>query len=137
MTPNERWGDGLALIKAVDTLGNAATQELQVRIGIGTGPVIVGDLIGRGEAQERGVVGETPNLAARLQTLAKPNTVMIALGTRWLVGNLFEYHDLGAIAAKGFIEPVHAFEVLRESGVESRFEAFHSSALTPLVGREE
>ncbi len=128
---------GLALIEAVDTLGNAATQELQVRIGIGTGPVIVGDLIGRGEAQERGVVGETPNLAARLQAIAEPNSVVIALSTRRLVGNLFEYHDLGAIAAKGFSEPLSAFEVLGESGVESRFEAFHPSALAPLVGREE
>src|SRR5262245_10622488 len=128
---------GLALIEAVDTLGNAATQELQVRIGIATGPVIVGDLIGRGEAQERGVVGETPNLAARLQAIAEPNSVVIATSTRQLVGDLFEYHDLGAIAAKGFSEPLSAFEVLGESGVESRFEAFHSLALTPLVGREE
>jgi class 3 adenylate cyclase/predicted ATPase len=128
---------GLALIEAVDTLGNAATQELQVRIGIGTGPVIVGDLIGRGEAQERGVVGESPNLAARLQAIAEPNSVVIAASTRQLVGDLFEYHDLGAIAAKGFSEPLPAFEVLGESGVESRFEAFHSSALTPMVGREE
>ena len=128
---------GLALIQAVGSLGNATVERLQVRIGIGTGPVIVGDLIGRGEAQERGVVGETPNLAARLQAIAEPNTVVIASSTRRLLGNLFEYHDLGAIAAKGFNEPVHAFEVLRESGVESRFEAFHSSALTPLVGREE
>ena len=128
---------GLALIQTVGSLGNATVERLQLRIGIATGPVIVGDLIGRGEAQERGVVGETPNLAARLQAIAEPNTVVIALSTRRLLGNLFEYHDLGAIAAKGFNEPVHAFEVLRESGVESRFEAFHSSALTPLVGREE
>src|SRR5262245_54375253 len=128
---------GLALIEAVDTLGNAATQKLQVRIGIATGPVIVGDLIGCGEAQERGVVGETPNLAARLQAIAEPNSVVIAASTRQLVGDLFEYHDLGAITAKGFSEPLPAFEVLGESGVESRFEAFHSSALTPLVGREE
>jgi class 3 adenylate cyclase len=127
---------GLALIRPMGSLGTIV-EKLQVRIGISTGPVIVGDLIGRGGAQERGVVGETPNLAARLQTIAEPNTVMIALSTRRLVGNLFEYHDLGAIAAKGFTEPVHAFEVLRESGIESRFEAFHSSTLTPLVGREE
>src|SRR5262245_48582764 len=127
---------GLTLIQAVGSLG-ATVETVQVRIGMATGPVIVGDLIGRGEAQERGVVGETPNLAARLQAIAEPNTVVIALSTRRLVGNLFEYHDLGAIAAKGFGEPVHAIEVLRESDVESRFEAFHSSALTPLVGREE
>jgi class 3 adenylate cyclase len=128
---------GLALIQAVGSLGNATVERLQIRIGIGTGPVIVGDLIGRGEAQERGVVGETPNLAARLQAIAEPNTVVIALSTRRLIGNLFEYHDLGAIAAKGFNEPVPAFKVLRDSGVQSRFEAFHSSALTPLVGRKE
>src|SRR5262245_45027544 len=128
---------GLALVQGVGLLGNAAGEKLQVRIGIGTGPVIVGDLIGRGESQERGVVGETPNLAARLQAIAEPNSVVIAASTRQLVGDLFEYHDLGAIAAKGFSEPLPAFEVLGESGVESRFEAFHSSALTPLVGREE
>ena len=73
---------------------------------------------------ERGVVSETPNLAARLQAIAKPDTTVVALGTRRLVANLFEYQVLGAIAAKGFNEPVHAFEVLRKSGVESRFQAF-------------
>ncbi len=128
---------GLKLIEAVGRLGHSATENLQVRIGIGTGPVIVGDLIGSGDAQERGVVGETPNLAARLQAIAEPDTVVIAASTRRLVGNLFECRDLGAVEAKGFAEPVAAWQVLRESGVESRFEAFHSSALTALVGREE
>src|SRR5262249_31125235 len=99
---------GLALIDTVGTLNNAAVEKLQVRIGIGTGPVIVGDLIGRGEAQERGVVGETPNLAARLQAVAKPNTVLIAATTRRLVGNLFQYPDLGAVAPQAFTNPLNA-----------------------------
>jgi hypothetical protein len=73
--------------------------------------VIVGDLIGRGDAQERGVVGETPNLAARLQATAEPNNVVIAASTRRLVGNLFEYRDLGGVAAKGFTEPVEDWQV--------------------------
>ncbi|HZC14049.1 MAG TPA: AAA family ATPase, partial [Thermoleophilaceae bacterium] len=110
----------------------------QVRIGIGTGPVIVGDLITSGEGQERGVVGETPNLAARLQALAEPNTVVIGPGTRRLLGDLFEYRDLGTADLKGFAEPVHTWQVARPSAVESRFEALHAVAsLTPLIGREE
>ncbi len=100
---------GLALIEAVGRLGHSAAENLQVRIGIGTGPVIVGDLIGSGDAQERGVVGETPNLAARLQAIAEPDTVVIAASTRRLVGNLFECRDLGAVEAKGFAEPVAAW----------------------------
>ena len=91
------------------------------------GLVVVGDLIGIGEAQERGVVGETPNLAARLQALAEPDTVVIAPSTRRLVGDLFEYRDLGAVEVKGFAEPVQAWQVLRPSAVESRFEALHAS----------
>jgi class 3 adenylate cyclase len=95
---------GLALIEGVGSIGKIDVEKLQVRIGIGTGPVIVGDLIGRGEAQERGVVGETPNLPARLQAIAEPNTVVIAASTRRLVDSLVEFHDLGAIAAEGFNE---------------------------------
>jgi class 3 adenylate cyclase/predicted ATPase len=110
---------------------------LQVRVGIATGLVIVGDLIGVEAVEERAVVGETPNLADRLQTLAEPNSVVIAESTRLLLGALFDYEDLGAVEVKGFPEPVHAYQVIRESDVESRFEALHSSALTPLVGREE
>src|SRR5262249_62422281 len=111
--------------------------ELQCRVGIATGLVVVGDLIGTGEAQERGVVGETPNLAARLQGLAGPGEVVIAQGTRRLGGDLFECRDLGAIEVKGIAEPVHAWQADRASAAESRFEAFHSAALTPLVGRAE
>ena len=98
---------------------------------------MVGDLIGAGEAQERGIVGETPNLAARLQGIAEPNTVVIAESTRKLLGNLFELEDLGAKDLKGIGGPVRAWAALRPASVESRFEALHASGLTELVGREE
>src|SRR5215471_5700461 len=126
---------GLALIEAI---GKLDIQELlRVRIGVATGLVVVGDLVGAGEAQECGVVGETPNLAARLQGIAEPNTVVIAEGTRRLLGNLFELKDLGARDLKGVAEPMRAWVALRASTVESRFEALHPSGLTALVGREE
>jgi class 3 adenylate cyclase/predicted ATPase len=126
---------GLALIDAVAAL--SATEPLQVRIGAATGLVVVGDLVGSGEAQERGIVGETPNLAARLQGIAEPNTVVIAEATRRLLGNLFELRDLGPMQLKGIAGPAGAFTVLRASSVESRFEAMHAGGMTPLVGREE
>ena len=110
---------------------------LQTRVGIATGLVVVGDLIGSGEAQERGIVGETPNLAARLQGIAEPNMVVIAEGTRRLLGNLFELEDLGARDLKGIAGPVRAWAALRASSAEGRFEALHASGLTALVGREE
>ena len=126
---------GLALIETVGKLG---TQDpLQVRIGVATGLVVVGDLIGSGEAQERGVVGETPNLAARLQGIAAPNTVVIARGTRRLIGNLFELQDLGPKELKGIAGTAQAWAALRARSVESRFEALRTSGLTRLVGREE
>jgi ISXO2-like transposase domain len=99
--------------------------------------VVVGDLIGSGEAQERGIVGETPNLAARLQGIAEPNTAVIAEATRKLLGNLFELQDLGAKDLKGIAGSVHAWAALRPSSAEGRFEALHASGLTALVGREE
>ncbi len=126
---------GLKLVEAVGQLQEL--QPLQVRVGIGTGPVVVGDLIGKGAAQEQAVVGETPNLAARLQALAEPGTVVIGPSTRRLTGGLFDYEDLGAVEIKGFAAPVMASRVLRESGAESRFEARHGPDLTPLVGRGE
>jgi len=98
---------------------------------------VVGDLIGSGEAQERGIVGETPNLAARLQTIAEPNKVVIAEGTRKLIGNLFELEDLGTKDLKGVTGPVRAWAALRVSSAEGRFEAMHATGLTDLVGREE
>jgi hypothetical protein len=111
--------------------------SLQTRVGIATGLVVVGDLIGSGDAQERGIVGETPNLAARLQSIAEPNTVVIAESTRKLLGTLFELQDLGASDLKGIAGPVPAWAALRASSVASRFEALHASGLTDLVGREE
>jgi hypothetical protein len=125
---------GLAVIDAV---GRLATQEpLNVRIGIATGLVVVGDLIGAGAAQERGVVGETPNLAARLQALARPGTLVVADSTRRQIGTLFEIEDLGPQPLAGFGEPQRAWRVVGESGVVSRFEALRSGT-TPLVGRNE
>ncbi|VIO76021.1 Adenylate cyclase 1 [Bradyrhizobium ivorense] len=126
---------GLALINAVSTLPTPET--LQVRIGVATGLVVVGDLVGTGEAQERSIVGETPNLAARLQAIAEPNTVVIADATRKLLGNLYELRDIGAKELKGISGPVRAFVALRASSVASRFEAMHPSGLTALIGREE
>src|SRR5215469_9152563 len=124
---------GLALVEAVPTLTTAAGMPLQVRVGIATGLVVVGDLIGSGESQERGIVGETPNLAARLQGIAKPNTVVIGDSTRRLLGNLFELQDLGARDIKGIAGPARAWAALRARSVESRFEALHTAGLTALV----
>src|ERR1700757_1022181 len=126
---------GLELIGAVAGLKMRA--PLQTRVGIATGLVVVGDLIGSGEAQERGIVGETPNLAARLQGTAEPNTVVVAESTRKLLGNLFELQDLGARDLKGISGPARGWAVVRPSTVESRFEALHATGLTALVGREE
>ena len=126
---------GLELIAAVTALKSSVS--LQTRVGIATGMVVVGDLIGSGEAQERGIVGETPNLAARVQGIAEPNMVLIAEDTRRLLGNLFELQDLGARELKGITGPVRVWAALRTSSVEGRFEALHASGLTDLVGREE
>ena len=125
---------GLAVIEAVGRL--PAQQDLHVRLGIATGIALVGDLIGEGAAQERGVVGETPNLAARLQALAAPDTLVIAEATRRQVGGLFDLADLGPQALAGFAEPQPAWRVVGESGMLSRFEALRSGT-TPLVGRGE
>jgi len=127
---------GLACIDAVGRL-DVKSVRLQARVGIATGLVVVGDLIGEGSAQEQSVVGETPNLAARLQALAEPGTVVIAAGTRRLVGTLFEYRDLGPVEVKGIVAPVPTWQVLHPSIVGSRFEALRGSTLTPLIGRDE
>src|SRR3954453_12197038 len=124
----------LAVIEAIGRL--PAREDLRVRLGIATGLAVVGDLIGEGAAQERGIVGETPNLAARLQALAKPNTLVIAEATRRLIGGLFDLEELGPQALAGFAEPQPAWRVIGESGVVSRFEALRSGE-TPLVGRDE
>ena len=128
---------GLALVDAVAKLPTDADAALSARIGIATGVAVVGDLIGEGAAQEQAVVGETPNLAARLQTLAEPGTVLICPNTRRLTGGHFDYRDLGPVALKGWAEPIPVWQVLGTSGVESRFEAMHKTKLPPLFGREE
>jgi hypothetical protein len=110
---------------------------LQTRVGIATGMVVVGDSVGTGSAQEQAVVGETPNLAARLQGVAEPNMVVIADGTRRLLGNLFELDDLSTRDLKGIAGPVRVWSALRASSAEGRFEALHATGLTALVGREE
>jgi class 3 adenylate cyclase/predicted ATPase len=126
---------GIELVAAVGAQKTHA--PLHTRVGIATGLVVVGDLIGSGEAQERGIVGETPNLAARLQGIAEPNSVVIAENTRKLVGDLFELQDLGAQDLKGISGSVKAWAAIRPSLVESRFDALHATGLTELVGREE
>ncbi|HEX3535229.1 MAG TPA: AAA family ATPase [Stellaceae bacterium] len=127
---------GLGAIDAVART-DVKSLKLQARVGIATGLVVAGELIGEGASQEQSVVGETPNLVARLQGLAEPNAVVIAEATRRLVGALFEYRDLGGVEVKGIPEPVQAWQVLRLSSVANRFEALRGAALTRLVGRDE
>jgi class 3 adenylate cyclase/predicted ATPase len=127
---------GLDLSKAIGQLTTDDGEALSVRAGIATGQVVVGDLIGEGAAQEEAVIGETPNLAARLQALAAPGSVVISRRTRRLVGGLFELADLGPRRLKGFAEPLTAFRVEGEGRAEGRFEALHGEHLTPLIGRE-
>jgi class 3 adenylate cyclase/tetratricopeptide (TPR) repeat protein len=109
----------------------------QVRVGIATGLVVVGELAGAGDAQERKVVGETPNLAARLQSAAAPNSVVISATTRRLAGESFEYDAIEPARLKGFDDLVSAFRVVRERTTAGRFEALQAVSLMPLVGREE
>src|SRR6516165_4030310 len=127
---------GLDIIAAVARLKTPAAEPLAVRIGIATGLVVVGDL--RGSAlREHAVVGDTPNLAARLQALAEPGTIIVAASTRRLLGDLFRLHDLGRLDVKGVAEPVAAWAVEGVSASESRFEAVHMAGLTDFIGREE
>ena len=126
---------GLALIDAVAKL--QAPERLQARVGIATGPVVVGDLIGSGTAQEQSVVGETPNLAARLQVEAPTGAVVISSATRRLAGEWFAYRDLGSRVIKGVSEPVPIIQVVGERRAESRFAATRAMQLTPFVGREQ
>jgi len=125
----------LELVEAVASIKTRAL--LQIRVGVATGLVVVSDIADAGGPRERGIVGETPNVALRLQAGAKPNQVIIAESTRRLVGNLFEVTPLGAMDLKSTGEPVRAWAVLRASAVASRFEAMHAGDLTDLVGREE
>jgi class 3 adenylate cyclase len=121
---------GLTMIKAVGALKVSAETKLEVRVGIATGVVVVGD-------QASSEVGETPNLAARLQDLAQPGSIIIADSTKKLIGDLFECRDMGSVTIKGYDDLIQAWQVLALSHVESRFEALRAHELTPLVGREE
>ncbi len=126
---------GLQLATAIGNLKTHAA--LQTRVGIATGVVVVADLIGSGASQEQAIVGDTPNLAARLQGVAEPNSVVIAESTLKLIGSLFELEDPGSQELKGISGPTRAWAALRPASVEGRFEAMHTSGLTDLVGREE
>ena len=128
---------GVALVEAVRALQDDRGVALEVRSGIATGLVVVGELMGEGEARERGVVGETPNLAARLQALAEPGSIVVAEATRRLLGGTFDLNPLGPQFLKGFDVPVPVWTVLREAEHISRFEASRSEAMTPFVGREQ
>ncbi|TIS39496.1 MAG: hypothetical protein E5W95_13230 [Mesorhizobium sp.] len=128
---------GLAIAAAVANLATPAKEPLGARVGIATGLVVVGDLIGEGAAQEEAVVGATPNLAARLQALAQVGNVVVAGTTRLLLGELFELVDLGTHDLKGFAQPVQAWLVMGESRTEGRFEALHGMRLSSLVGRDQ
>jgi class 3 adenylate cyclase len=114
---------GLELVEIVAGLKTAAREKISARIGIATGLVVVGDIVGQGPAQEQAVVGDTPNLAARLQGLADPGGIVISQATRRLVGDRFRLRDMGKHAVKGLAEPVEAWAALGVSLSESRFEA--------------
>src|SRR5215469_13821846 len=128
---------GLDIIAAVAQLETRAGEPLAVRIGIATGLVVVGDLSSEGALRPHALVGETPNLAARLQALAEPGTVVVAASTRRLLGELFRLRDLGSHEFKGIAEPVAAWAVEALSESESRFAAGRMAGLTDLIGRED
>jgi class 3 adenylate cyclase len=128
---------GIALIDEVAELRRERGVAIEMRIGISTGLVVVGELIGEGEARERGVVGDTANLAARLRSLAKPGTILVSESTRRLLGKTFELKTLGPQTLKGFNTPVGAWLIVGEQENVSRFEASRSGALTPFVGRAQ
>jgi class 3 adenylate cyclase/predicted ATPase/ABC-type transport system involved in cytochrome c biogenesis ATPase subunit len=128
---------GLDIIAAVAGLETRAAEPLAVRIGIATGVVVIGELSREGALREHAVVGDTPNLAARLQTLAEPGTIVVAASTRRLLGDLFRLRDLGRHEVKGIAEPVAAWAVEGVSASESRFEAVRTARLTDLIGRED
>ena len=127
---------GLDIIAALARLETRAAEPLAVRIGIATGVVVVGDLSREGALREHAVVGDTPNLAGRLQSLAEPGMIVIAASTRRLLGNLFRLRDLGRHEVKGIAEPVAAWAIEGVSASESRFEAARVTGLTDLIGRK-
>jgi class 3 adenylate cyclase/tetratricopeptide (TPR) repeat protein len=128
---------GLAVLDAMASLRPTRGVTLQARIGIASGVVVVGDLVRESVTQENAAIGETTNLAARLQSLAEPNTLVISAMTQRLVGGLFDYRDLGRHTLKGFAKPVQVHQVLSASAVENRFEARHEKSSPPLVGRDD
>jgi class 3 adenylate cyclase len=128
---------GLALVDAVAQLRTEPATQLQIRVGIATGMVVVGDLTGEGAAQEQAVIGETPNLAARLQTFANPGTVLISESTHRLTDGHFVCRNIGPVALKGWAELIPAWQVLGTTEVDSRFEAQHKTRLAPPIGRDE
>jgi class 3 adenylate cyclase/predicted ATPase/ABC-type lipoprotein export system ATPase subunit len=125
----------LECVRLVSELSFEGVPKIQIRVGIATGLVVVGDLIGEGPSREFALVGDAPNLAARLQQLAKPNQILVAPATRRLLGDLFEFENLGDLDVKGFLEPIAVSGVLRRSKA-SRFEARSSGRIVPLIGRE-
>ena len=127
---------GLAIIDSVKSTKAPDGTVLATRIGVATGVVIVGDLIGSGATQEAAVVGETPNLAARLQGVAGPNQLVLPIETQRLLGSTYKLMSIGAQKLKGVGEAVEAFVVEGEASVESRFAARQSGTLTPIVGRD-
>lgn len=129
---------GLGLASAVGTISAPGLQNgsFKVRVGVATGPVVVGDIVGEGASQEAAVTGETPNLAARLQELAPPNTVVVSPATQALAGGLFEYEPVGEVSLKGIGQPVEPFRVTGERTAESRFEA-RTAEVLPMVGRDQ
>ena len=128
---------GLDIVAAIPRLETAAHEPLKARVGIATGIVVVGDLIAEGASEGQAVVGDTPNLAARLQAIAEPGTVVLSASTRRLAAGHFDYRDLGPVALKGLASPIAAWQALGPSVIESRFEAEHGISLPPLLGRHE
>jgi class 3 adenylate cyclase/predicted ATPase len=127
---------GLAAVEAVANLKTEDGQALEARVGIATGQVVIGDIVGEAATEADAVAGETPNLAARLQGLAAPGQVLIGATTRLLIGEALDLEDIGTHQIKGFAEPVTAWRVVGESTAESRLEAAHPGALNQIVGRE-
>ncbi|MGA8950053.1 MAG: adenylate/guanylate cyclase domain-containing protein, partial [Xanthobacteraceae bacterium] len=127
----------LAIVDTVRQIERSDGVPLQTRVGIATGIVVVGDIVGSGAAREESIVGETPNLAARLQTLAEPNAVLISEATCRLLGGSFDYQNLGEHELKGFAKPIPVWRVLKEAPVASRFAAARAAGLSPFVGRTQ
>ncbi|MFZ3361017.1 MAG: adenylate/guanylate cyclase domain-containing protein [Xanthobacteraceae bacterium] len=125
----------IGILEEVRDIALPDGSKIQARIGIATGLVVVGEIIGAGTAQERTIVGETPNLAARLQALAAPDTILISETTQNLLGGLFDLEGAGEHVLKGFSRPMPAWRVRGEASIESRFAASRAGATLPLVGR--